>query len=174
MFHFSREPSFTGERARFSQHWSPDGWYLYIWEIWYVTRWRLSVAKGVAEWIYRGGVNGGKGAERVGSRKIVENDPFPPALQRYADVGGRKKTTEKLKWTPAGNFSARNERERKRERKKQRDGISMNEECRTAFMIINSILIIDLDGNFSQNTNTFREIFIIFASFKNARTREKK
>jgi len=53
---------------------------------------------------------------------------FPLALQRHADVGGRRKDDEeKLKWTPAGIFSTRNEqnereRERERERKRERRG----------------------------------------------------
>lgn len=78
-----------------------------------MARWRLSVAKGVAEWIYRREVNGEKEAEDR-ERSLRVTLFFSSALQRYADVGGRKRTTEKLKWTPAGIFSER-ERRRKKE-----------------------------------------------------------
>lgn len=73
----------------------------------------------------------GKGTRerRVGSgRERSSGDPFFfLALQRHADVGGRKRTTEKLKWTPAGISSTENG--------KKRDGISMNER-HTASVII--------------------------------------
>lgn len=50
-----------------------------------------------------------------GERSRAEKDRrvtlFFLALQRHADVGRRKKTTEKLKWTPAGISTARSARE---------------------------------------------------------------
>lgn len=99
------------------------------------TRWSLSLARGVAEWIYRGKVNGkGKGEARKADRERSSNDPFSLTLQRYADVGERKRTTEKLKWTLTGICTAK------------RDGISTNG-CSTTFVIINSTAI-GLNTNF--------------------------
>lgn len=76
------------------------------------TRWRLSLARGVAEWIYRGKVNGkGKGEAKKAGRERSSSDPFSLALQRYADVGERKRTAEKLKWTLTGICAAEREME---------------------------------------------------------------
>lgn len=110
-------------------------WLTFIYEKYgmQATRWRLSLARGVAEWIYRGKVNGkGKGEARKAGRERLSSDPFSLALQRYADIGERKRTTEKLKWTPTGVCTA------------ERDGISTRS---TTFATINST-VIGLDRNF--------------------------
>lgn len=119
------------------------------------TRWRLSLARGVAEWIYRGKVNGkGKGEARKAGWESSSSDPFSLALQRYADVGERKRTTEKLKWTPMGVCAA------------ERDGISTSERS-TTFATINST-VIGLDRNFRKvDVDEKRKIFRFLQNFHN-------
>lgn len=73
-----------------------------------------------------------EGRERQGWRERSSSDPFfSLTIQRHADVGRGKRTAKKLKWTPAGISSAKDEE----------DGISMIER-HTAFMIINFVLTI--------------------------------
>lgn len=128
------------------------------------TRWRLSLARGVAEWIYRGKVNGKEEARRE-DRERSSSDPFSLALQRNADVGEKKRTTEKLKWTPTGVRAA------------WRGGISTDERC-TTFGIVNSVAPSVFGRKFltsatrcwqkTQNFPLSAKIFIIFASAINS------
>lgn len=98
-------------------------------------------------------------------RRIAErssSDPFSLALQRYADAGEKKRTTEKLKWTPTGARAAR------------RGGISTDE--RTVLhlgllILLPSEIFKERYSLLTKKTQNFplpAKIFIIFASTINS------